>query len=91
MLDSHDWKIVLKVYAGNRGLALILAQHLDHLKRTLEQGPKGAPEVITGLTLGIENLYPHTMFYAAGQKLYELAVAGDLPPEYEDLIRELGL
>jgi hypothetical protein len=91
MLDCKDWEIVLRVYAGHPGLALILAQHLDHLRRSLERGPENVSDVITGLTLGVENLYEHTNFAALGRRLYALALTGDLLPEHEELIEELCL
>lgn len=61
MLDCQDWEIVLRVYAGQPGLALILAQHLEQLRRALEHGPQGVTDARMGLSLGIENLYPHTL------------------------------
>jgi hypothetical protein len=89
MLDCKDWEIVLRVYAGHPSLALILAQHLEHLRRSLERGPQGVADVNAGLALGVENLYEHTQFEAVGRKLYALALNGDLLPEHEQLIREL--
>jgi hypothetical protein len=56
MLDSEQWKIVLKVYAGQPVAALTLAYQLIAIKQSLEQGTKGIPDAITGLDLAIDGL-----------------------------------
>lgn len=91
MLDAEDWEIVFKVYAEQPKLAFILAQHLTHLKESLQRGPEGALEAIAEIDLGIESLYPHTDFQKAGHKLFSLAVAGTITTEQEKMIDGLGV
>ena len=89
MIDAEDWEIVFKVYAEQPALACILAQHLTHLKDSLQSESTNLAEVITQIDLGIAALYPHTDFQRIGQELL-LAVKGELTTEQENAIRELN-
>lgn len=78
-LDSEDWEIVFRVYAGSPVLALILAQHFDYLKGLVQRGPQGTIEGVAALDRAIDSLMHHAEFRDAEQ--YRLAVTGDLPPK----------
>ena len=56
MLDTENWKIVFKVYAGQPISALTLAYQLIAIKQALQRGQKGIPDAIAGLDLAIEAL-----------------------------------
>lgn len=77
-LDSEDWQVVFRVYAGSPVLALILAQHFDYLKGLVQSGPQGTIEGVTALECAIDALMPHTEFKDA--ETYRLAVTGNLKP-----------
>jgi hypothetical protein len=70
MLDTENWKIVFKVYAGHPISALTLAYQLIAIKQSLQRGKKGIPDAIAGLDLAIEGLFPHTDFHKMGRKFY---------------------
>jgi hypothetical protein len=91
MLDSEQWEIVLKVYAGHPVAALTLAYQLIEIKRSLKRGQKGIPDAIAGLDLAVEALYPHTDFYNMGRTFFQRTIEGNLKPEQEEKLRELGV
>ena len=91
MLDPEDWKIVLKVYAGQSILALGLAQQLTAIRQSLESGRKGIPDAIEGLNLAIDGLFDHTDFNKVSRKLYRKRLDGNLKPKVEEKLRELGM
>lgn len=91
-LDAEDWAIVFQPYSKFPDLAFILAQHLHGANKLVEQGQ--AAEAMAGIDRAIECLMPHTRFKNigdVGRKIYLQAVAGNLSPEQEDKLRELGL
>ncbi len=91
-LDHEDWQIAFKAYANFPDLAFILAQHLHSANKLIEQGQ--AAEAMAGIDRAIGCLMPYTRFRDIGEigrKIYLLAVAGNLSPEHEDKLRELGL
>jgi hypothetical protein len=91
MLDAEQWKIVLKVYAGHSIPALTLAYQLIAIKQSLQRGREGIPDAIAGLDLAIDGLYPHTDFYKMGRKFYHRTIEGNLRPEQEEKLRQLGV
>lgn len=91
MLDPENWKIVLRVYAGQPIPALLLAHQLTEIRQSLERGRKGIPDAINGLELAIETLFPHTRFHKMGHKLYRQRLEGTMKPKQEKLIRKLGV
>ena len=91
MLDSEQWKMVLKVYAGHPLPALTLAYQLVAIKQSLERGAKGIPDAKAGLDLAIEGLFPHTDFYKMGRKCFHLRIEDRLKPKQEAKLRELGV
>jgi hypothetical protein len=60
----------LQVYARHPGPALTLAYQLIEIKRSLKRGQKGIPDVIAGLDLAVEALYPHTDFDNMGRTFF---------------------
>ena len=91
MLDAEHWKIVLKVYAGHPISALTLAYQLIAIKQSLQRGQKGIPDAIAGLDLAIEGLYPHTDFHKMAHKFYHRTIEGNLKPQQEEKLRNLGV
>lgn len=91
MLDADQWKIVLKLYAGHPVSALTMAYQLIAIKQSLQRGPKGIPDAISALDLAIEGLYPHTDFYKMGRKFYHRTIEGNLKPQQEEKLRNLGV
>ena len=91
MLDSEQWEIVLKVYAGHPVSALTLAYQLIAIKQSLQRGRKGIPDAITALDLAIDSLFPHTDFYKIGNKFYLRTIEGTLKPQQEEKLRQLGV
>ena len=91
MLDTEQWNIVLKVYAGHPVAALTLAYQLIAIKQSLQRGPRGIPDAIAGLDLAIEGLYPHTDFYKVGHKCFHLTIEGRLKTKQEEKLRQLGV
>ena len=91
MLDAEHWKIVLKVYAGHPVSALTLAYQLIAIKQSLQRGRKGIPDAIAALDLAIDSLFPHTDFYKMGHKFYHLTIEGNLKPNQEEKLRQLGV
>jgi hypothetical protein len=91
MLDPEDWKIVLKVYAGQSISALGLAQQLTAIRQSLEQGHKGIPDTIAGLNLAIDGLFDHTDFNKVSRKFYRQRLDGTLKPKQEEKLGELGV
>jgi hypothetical protein len=93
-LDAEDWNIVFQPYSKFPDLAFILAQHLYGVTKLIEQGSEGTAEAMAGIDRAIECLMPYTRFRNIGdigRKVYLLAVAGNLSPEHEDKLREIGL
>ena len=93
-LDHEDWQIAFQPYANFPDLAFILAQHLHGVSKLIEQGQEGTAEALAGIDRAIQCLMPHTRFRNIsdiGRKVYLQAVAGNLSPEHEDKLRELGL
>jgi len=91
-LDHEDWQIAFQPYSNFPDLALILAQHLHGVNTLIEQGQEA--EAMAGIDRAIECLMPHTRFRNisdVGRRIYLLAVSGNLSPEHEDKLRELGL
>jgi len=91
MLDTEQWKIVLKVCAGHPISALTLAYQLIAIKQSLQRGQKGIPDAIAALDLGIDSLFQHTDFYKMGHKLYLRTIEGTLKPQQEEKLRQLGV
>ena len=91
MLDQEQWKVVLEVYAGHPVAALTLAYQLIEIKQSLKRGQKNIPDAIAGLDLAIETLYPHTDFYKMGRTFFQRTIEGNLKPEQEEKLRQLGV
>jgi hypothetical protein len=89
-LDCEDWAIAFQAYAEYPILAFILAQHLDFVKVLIQHSPKGQEAAITGLERGIDALMRYTTFRDVGRTAYLLAVAGNLKPDDEAMVRQLG-
>jgi hypothetical protein len=89
MLDPRDWKAVFEVYAREPTLALALAYQFNALKHSLQRGPKGTLDVITGLDQAIEHLYPHTDFHRMGCGLYHRTIESTISVKQEDLFTAL--
>src|SRR6185503_11887209 len=89
MLDPRDWKVIFEVYAREPTLALALAYHFIALKQSLQRGPKGIPEAITGINQAIEHLYPHTDFNKMGRRLFHLTIESTITSKQEDLLTTL--
>jgi hypothetical protein len=89
MLDPRDWKSIFEVYAREPTLALALAYQFIALKHSLQRGPKGIPDAITGLDEAIEHLYPHTDFHRMGRLLYHLTIESTVSVKQEDLFAAL--
>ena len=81
----------MKVYAGHPVAALTLAYQLIALKQSLQQGKQGIPDAIAGLDLAIDALYPHTDFHKMAHKFYHRTIEGNLKPQQEEKLRELGV
>lgn len=91
MVDPENWKIIFEVYAGHPVLALSHAYQLIAIRQSLQRGPKGIPDAIAGLDLAIENLYPHTDFYNMSRTFFQRTIEGNLKPEQEEKLRQLGV
>lgn len=91
MLDPEQWKIVLEVYAGHHVAALNLGYQLIEIKRSLKRGQKGIRDAIDALDLAVEALYPHTDFYNMGRTFFQRTIEGNLKPEQEEKLRQLGV
>jgi hypothetical protein len=85
MLNSRDWKAVFEVYAREPTLALALAYQLIALKQSVERGPKGIPDAITGLNQALEHLYCHTDFHKMARRLYYRTIESTITVKQEDL------
>lgn len=85
MIDDDLWNGVLEPYATDPDRAFILAQILFCLKQDLDSR-KGKASVSHALDLAIEKLYPYTANHKASQKLFTLALKGDLKPEHDPTI-----
>jgi len=91
MLDPEQWEMVLQVYAGHPVPALTLAYQLIEIKRSLKRGRKGIPDAIAGLDLAVEALYPHTDFHNMARTFFQQTIEGNLKPEQEEKLRQLGV
>ena len=91
MLDAEQWKIVLRVYAGHPVSALTLAYQLIAIKQSLQRGRKGIPDAIAALDLAIDSLFPHTDFYKMARTFFQRTIEGNLKPEQEEKLRQLGV
>lgn len=91
MLEAENWAIALELYKGHPIPALLLARQLIAIMQCLQQGRKGIPDAIAGLDLAIEGLYPHTDFHKMGRKFYQRAIEGNLKPNQEEKLRQLGV
>jgi hypothetical protein len=91
MLEAENWKIAVKVYAGDPVSALLLAYQLTAIKQAIQRGRKGIPEAIEGLDMALESLFPHTDFHRMGHKFYYRTIEGALSPKHEAKLRELGV
>jgi hypothetical protein len=89
MLDRRDWKATFEVYERKPTSALALAFQFIALKQSLQTGPKGIPEAITGINQAIEHLYPHTDFNRMGRRLFYLTIESTITVKQEDLITAL--
>jgi hypothetical protein len=89
MLEAENWTVALQVYAGHPNSALALAYQLFELQHSLQRGKRGVPDVIKGLEIALECLYPHTDFDRLGKKLFRRTIKGTAIPEQDDLIRKL--
>ena len=83
--------MVLEVYAGHPVAALTLAYQLIEIKQSLKRGQKGIPNAIAGLDLAIDAIYPHTDFHKMAHKYYHRTIEGNLKPEQEEKLRQLGV
>ena len=91
MLDPEQWEMVLQVYAGHPVAALTLAYQLIEIKQSLKRGQKGITDAIAGLDLAVEALYPHTDFYNMGRTFFQRTIEGNVKPEQEEKLRQLGV
>lgn len=89
MLDPRDWNVILEVYAREPTSALALAYQFIALKQSLQRGPKGIPDALTGLNQAIESLYPHTDFHKMALRLYYRTIESTITSKQEDLITAL--
>ncbi|HJR09001.1 MAG TPA: hypothetical protein VJ842_17210 [Pyrinomonadaceae bacterium] len=74
---SDAWN-VWEPFSVDPDSAFILAQILAQLKEAIKTDPNQA---IATLDQAITELYPYTPIYKAQFRVYELAVAGKLPPK----------
>ncbi len=91
MLHAENWKVVFKVYKRHPISALLLAQQLTEIRKSIERGRKGIPDATKGLELAIETLFQHTQFHKLGHKLYRRTIEGTITPKQEKLICKLGV
>jgi hypothetical protein len=91
MLEAENLKIALERYDGHPIPALLLAHQLMAIKQCLQRGKKGIPDVIDGLDLAIDSLYPYTDFQKKSYKLYLRRLEGTIKPKEEEKLRELGV
>lgn len=89
MLDPRDWNVIFEVYAREPTSALALAYQLIALKQSLQRGPKGIPDALTGLNQAIESLYPYTDFHKLGRRLYYRTIESTITGKEEDLLTAL--
>jgi hypothetical protein len=89
MLDPRDWNAIFEVYARAPTLALALAYQFIAIKQSLQRGPKGIAEAITGINQAIEHLYPHTEFNTLGRRVFSLTIESTITGKQEDLITAL--
>jgi hypothetical protein len=89
MQEAENWKIAVKVYAGQPVSALLLAYQLVAIKQSLERGRKG--EAIESLDMAIDSLFQHTDFHRVGHKFFRRTIEGSLTPKQENKLRELGV
>jgi len=89
MLDPRDWNAIFEPYASEPTLALALAFQFTALKHSLQRGPKGIAEAITGMDQAIEHLYPHTEFNTLGRRVFSLTIESTITGKQEDLITAL--
>lgn len=90
MLNTDDWKEILKVYKRHPNPAVSLALQFVSFKQALERGRKGIPEVIEGLEVAIDSLYEHTEFHRVGRKLYWQKLEDTITSKQEKRLRKLG-
>ncbi|HJP90441.1 MAG TPA: hypothetical protein VJ875_00705 [Pyrinomonadaceae bacterium] len=91
MLEAENWKLALKLYGGRPIPALLLAHQLMAIKQSLQLGRKGIPDAIAGLDLAIDALFPHTDFYKVSHRFYLRKLQGNIKPEQEQKLRQLGV
>ncbi|HJP93494.1 MAG TPA: hypothetical protein VJ875_16160 [Pyrinomonadaceae bacterium] len=89
MLEPKDWTAIFEVFAKEPTLALGLAFQLTALKQSVQNGPEGILDALTGLDQAIEHLYPHTDFDRMGRCLYHLTIESTISGKQEDLITAL--
>ena len=89
MLDPRDWEAIFEVYASEPTSALALAYQFTALKQSLQRGPKGIADAITGINQAIESLYPHTEFNTLGRHVFSLTIESTITGKQEDLITAL--
>lgn len=88
-LDADDWQVALEPYEGKPTAALTLGINLVELKRRVKAlDLRGVTEAID---LAIDRLYEHSDFRTVSRELFVTALEGNLTPDTEHMLRELGL
>ena len=89
MIEAENWRIALELYKNRPIPALLLAHQLMAIKQCLQRGEKGIPDVIGGLELAIDSLYPHTDFHKVHHRLFRRRLEGTRKPKQEEKLRQL--
>ena len=88
-LDPEDWQIAFEPYEGNPQAVLTLGFLLTELKQSITD--LDIHEALDEIDVAIECLYEHSDFRSVSRELFEALIEGELTPDKEALLRQLGL
>ena len=90
-LDTEDWEIALKPYAGYPDAALDLARNLMTIREYLKTTPPDVPKAIAALSEAADSLFPLTGFQKGAHDLYRTYIEGHATRAHEALMQSLGV
>ena len=87
--DAEDWQIAFEPYEGKPQAALTLGFCLTELKQFIND--LQMHEALAEIDLAIDCLYDHSDFRSISRELFETVIEGELTPDKEALLRQLGI
>ena len=90
-LDTEDWEIAFKPYAGYPDAAPGLARHFMAIREYLKSTPPDVPQALAAIDDAAEMLYLHTHFQKGSYDLYRIIIEGRGDKAHEAQAESLGV